>query len=223
MEMGLTMTEQWRQPRCEIPHGPIHGVLMGRTAMPQTSSANDVLISATADVLAALGANHDREGLRRTPQRMAKALAYLTGGATMTMKDVLNDAIFTERYDQIVLVKDIEFSSLCEHHILPFHGRAHIAYLPAGKVVGPSKLPRLLDVYARRLQVQERLTQEVAEVLQEALNPRGVAVMVEAAHFCMMMRGVEKQNTTTVTSALLGIFRNDPALRNEFLQAVRTQ
>ncbi|MBM4258827.1 MAG: GTP cyclohydrolase I FolE [Deltaproteobacteria bacterium] len=196
---------------------------MSPTALPQTSSANDALISATADVLAALGENLDREGLRQTPQRMAKALAYLTSGATMTMKDVLNGAIFTERYDQMVLVKDIEFYSLCEHHVLPFHGRAHIAYLPAGKVVGLSKLPRLLDVYARRLQVQERLTQQVAEALQEALNPRGVAVMVEAAHFCMMMRGVEKQNSTTVTSALLGVFRDDPALRNEFLQAVRTQ
>jgi GTP cyclohydrolase I len=191
--------------------------------MPQTSSANDALISATSDILAALGENLDREGLRRTPQRMAKALAYLTGGATMTLKDVFNGAIFTERYDQMVLVKDIEFYSLCEHHILPFHGRAHIAYLPAGKVVGLSKLPRLLDMYARRLQVQERLTQQVAEALQDALHPRGVAVMVEAAHFCMMMRGVEKQNSTTVTSALLGVFRDDPALRNEFLQAVRTQ
>jgi GTP cyclohydrolase I len=196
---------------------------MSCTAMPQTSAANDALISATSDVLAALGENLDREGLRRTPQRMAKALAYLTGGATMTLKDVLNGAIFTERYDQMVLVKDIEFYSLCEHHVLPFHGRAHIAYLPAGKVVGLSKLPRLLDMYARRLQVQERLTQQVAEALQDALHPRGVAVMVEAAHFCMMMRGVEKQNSTTVTSALLGIFRDDPALRNEFLQAVRTQ
>jgi len=223
METELTMTEQRRQPRCEITNGPIHGVLMSPTALPQTSSANDALISATADVLAALGENLDREGLRQTPQRMAKALAYLTSGATMTMKDVLNGAIFTERYDQMVLVKDIEFYSLCEHHVLPFHGRAHIAYLPAGKVVGLSKLPRLLDVYARRLQVQERLTQQVAEALQEALNPRGVAVMVEAAHFCMMMRGVEKQNSTTVTSALLGVFRDDPALRNEFLQAVRTQ
>jgi GTP cyclohydrolase IA len=196
---------------------------MGHTAMPQTSPANDALISATADVLAALGENLDREGVRRTPQRMAKALAYLTGGATMTLKDVLNGAIFTERYDQMVLVKDIEFYSLCEHHVLPFHGRAHIAYLPAGKVVGLSKLPRLLDMYARRLQVQERLTQQVAEALQDALHPRGVAVMVEAAHFCMMMRGVEKQNSTTVTSALLGVFRDDPALRNEFLQAVRRQ
>jgi GTP cyclohydrolase I len=196
--------------------------MMSRAAMSQTSTANDALISATSDVLAALGENLDREGVRRTPQRMAKALAYLTGGTTMTTKDVLNGAIFTERYDQMVLVKDIEFYSLCEHHVLPFHGRAHIAYLPAGKVVGLSKLPRLLDVYARRLQVQERLTQQVAEALQEALNPRGVAVMVEAAHFCMMMRGVEKQNSTTVTSALLGVFRDDPALRNEFLQAVRT-
>ncbi|NOT55849.1 MAG: GTP cyclohydrolase I FolE [Deltaproteobacteria bacterium] len=182
-----------------------------------------MITEAATDILSALGEDIRREGIRRTPERMAKALTYLTAGSTMTMADVLNGAVFTERYDQMVLVKDIEFYSLCEHHVLPFHGMAHIAYLPAGKVVGLSKLPRLLDIYARRLQVQERLTQQVAEALHEALNPRGVAVMVEASHFCMMMRGVEKQNSKTVTSALLGEFRDDPALRNEFLQAVRTQ
>ena len=184
---------------------------------PQVTSIRE----AATCILAALGEDPQREGLQRTPERMAKALAYLTSGASKTMADVLNGAIFTERYDQMVVVKDIEFYSLCEHHLLPFHGVAHIAYLPAGKVVGLSKLPRVLDVYARRLQVQERLTQQVAEALQEALQPRGVAVMLEAAHFCMMMRGVEKQNSKTVTSALLGEFRDDPALRNEFLNAVR--
>jgi GTP cyclohydrolase I len=152
---------------------------------------------------------------------VAKSLAFLTSGADKTVADVLNGAVFTEDYDQMVLVKDIEFYSLCEHHMLPFFGKAHIAYLPAGRVVGLSKLPRLLEVYARRLQVQERLTQQVAWALQEALRPRGVAVLLEASHFCMMMRGVEKQNSKTVTSALLGEFRDSPALRNEFMSAIR--
>ena len=179
------------------------------------------LTGAMADILTAIGEDPTREGLLRTPERVAKSLAFLTSGSRLTMADVLNGAIFTEDYDQMVLVKDIEFYSLCEHHLLPFHGKAHIAYLPAGRVVGLSKLPRLLEVYARRLQVQERLTQQVAGAIQEALRPRGVAVMLEASHFCMMMRGVEKQNSTTVTSALLGQFRESPALRNEFLAAVR--
>jgi GTP cyclohydrolase I len=181
------------------------------------------MVGAVTTMLHALGEDLQREGLQRTPERVAKALAFLTSGNSLSVNDVLNGAIFTERYDQMVLVKDIEFYSLCEHHMLPFHGRAHLAYLPAGKVVGLSKLPRLLEVYARRLQVQERLTQQVAEAMQEALQPRGVAVMLEASHFCMMMRGIEKQNSQTVTSALLGEFRDDPALRNEFLAAVRNE
>ena len=178
---------------------------------------------AVTTLLHAIGEDPDREGLQKTPERVAKALAFLTSGADRSMADVLNGAVFTEEYDQMVLVKDIEFYSLCEHHMLPFFGKAHIAYLPAGRVVGLSKLPRLLEVYARRLQVQERLTQQVAWAIQDALRPRGVAVMLEAAHFCMMMRGVEKQNSRTVTSALLGEFRDSPALRNEFLSAVRGQ
>lgn len=221
METVSGIEAQWLQPHQDLATGGTNG-LMSVIAATGTSG-EESLTTAASDLLSALGEDLYREGLRRTPQRMAKALTYLTGGSTMTVKDVLNGAIFTERYDQMVLVKDIEFYSLCEHHVLPFYGRAHIAYLPAGKVVGLSKLPRLLDVYARRLQVQERLTQQVAEALQEALTPRGVAVMVEASHFCMMMRGVEKQNSTTVTSALLGVFREDAALRNEFLQAVRTR
>ena len=176
---------------------------------------------AVTNILSAIGEDPKREGLLKTPERVAKSLTYLTSGSDKTVADVLNGAVFTEDYDQMVLVKDIEFYSLCEHHMLPFHGKAHIAYLPAGRVVGLSKLPRLLEVYARRLQVQERLTQQVAWAIQEALRPRGVAVMLEAAHFCMMMRGVEKQNSKTVTSALLGEFRDSPALRNEFLTAVR--
>lgn len=137
-----------------------------------------------------------------------------------TMADVLNGAIFTQEYDQMVLVKDIEFHFLCEHHLLPFHGKAHVAYLPNGRVVGLSKLPRLLEIYARRLQLQERLTQQVAGAIQEALRPRGVAVMLEAAHFCMMMRGVEKQNSKTITIALLGGFKDSRLLRQEFFGAV---
>jgi len=180
----------------------------------------EVLVDSVRTILQAIGEDPDREGLRRTPERVAKAMADLTSGMNQTMADVLNGAIFTQEYDQMVLVKDIEFYSLCEHHLLPFHGKAHIAYLPNGRVVGLSKLPRLLEVYARRLQLQERLTQQVAGAIQEALRPRGVAVMVEAAHFCMMMRGVEKQNSKTVTVALLGEFRDSQLLRSEFFGAV---
>jgi GTP cyclohydrolase IA len=186
-----------------------------------TPPAERAMEGAVTTLLHAIGEDPLREGLLKTPERVAKSLAFLTSGATKTMADVLNGAVFTEDYDQMVLVKDIEFYSLCEHHMLPFFGKAHVAYLPAGRVVGLSKLPRLLEVYARRLQVQERLTQQVAWAIQEALRPRGVAVMLEAAHFCMMMRGVQKQNSKTVTSALLGEFRDSPALRNEFLSAVQ--
>jgi GTP cyclohydrolase I len=180
----------------------------------------DLLADAITTMLHAIGEDPEREGLRRTPERAAKALANLTSGSSQTMADVLNGAIFTQEYDQMVLVKDIEFYSLCEHHLLPFHGKAHVAYLPNGRVVGLSKLPRLLEIYARRLQLQERLTQQVAGAIQEALRPRGVAVMLEAAHFCMMMRGVEKQNSKTITIALLGEFRDSQFLRNEFFGAV---
>jgi GTP cyclohydrolase IA len=199
-----------------------HNRVAEHAFIPVTTAA-DVMAAAVTTMLRALGEDTGREGLRRTPERVTKALAYLTSGNTLSAQDVLNGAIFTERYDQMVVVKDIEFYSLCEHHLLPFYGRAHLAYLPAGKVVGLSKLPRLLEVYARRLQVQERLTQQVAEAIEEALQPRGVAVMLEASHFCMMMRGIEKQNSKTVTSALLGDFRDNTALRNEFLAAVRSE
>lgn len=187
---------------------------------PETLLRRDPVARSVTEILHALGEDPAREGLLRTPERVAKALATLTSGSRQDAADVLNGAIFTEEYDQMVLVKDIEFYSLCEHHMLPFHGKAHIAYLPDGKVVGLSKLPRLLNVYARRLQVQERLTQQVAWAVQDALKPKGVAVLLEAAHFCMMMRGVEKQRSRTVTSALLGEFRSNPALRSEFLSAV---
>jgi GTP cyclohydrolase I len=181
---------------------------------------SEILAESVRKMLHAIGEDPSREGLRRTPERAAKAFTDLTSGMGQTMADVLNGAIFTQEYDQMVLVKDIEFYSLCEHHLLPFHGKAHIAYLPNGRVVGLSKLPRLLEIYARRLQLQERLTQQVAGAIQEGLRPRGVAVMLEAAHFCMMMRGVEKQNSKTVTVALLGEFRDSHLLRNEFFGAV---
>jgi GTP cyclohydrolase I len=196
---------------------------MPLSALLEAPARADTLAEAVATILHAIGEDPRREGLRRTPQRVAGALTYLTSGSGKTAADVLQGAVFTEDYDEMVLVKDIEFYSLCEHHLLPFYGQAHIAYLPAGRVLGLSKLPRLLDVYARRLQVQERLTQQVAEALQEALRPRGVAVLVEAVHLCMMMRGVEKQHSKTVTSALCGEFRSSPALRNEFLSAVRRE
>ena len=173
------------------------------------------------DLLKELGEDPYREGLQKTPERVAKALQYLTSGYGTTVADVLNDAIFTEPYDEMVVVKDIEVYSLCEHHLLPFFGKAHIAYLPAGRIVGLSKLARLVDMVARRLQVQERLTTQVAEALQEALRPAGVGVVIEAAHFCMMMRGVEKQNSMAVTSCMLGAFRDSRMTREEFLQLIR--
>jgi len=173
------------------------------------------------DLLKELGEDPYREGLQKTPERVAKAMRYLTSGYEKTVADVLNDAIFTEPYDEMVVVKDIEVYSLCEHHLLPFFGKAHIAYLPAGRIVGLSKLARLVDMFARRLQVQERLTTQVAEALQEALKPAGVGVVIEASHFCMMMRGVEKQNSMAVTSCMLGAFRDSRMTREEFLQLIR--
>lgn len=176
--------------------------------------------SAVHHLLRAIGEDPDREGLVKTPDRVAKALEYLNSGATKSPLDVLNGAIFAESYGGLVVVRDIEFYSLCEHHLLPFYGRAHMAYLPDGKVIGLSKLPRLLDVFARRLQVQERLTQQVARAVQQAIHPRGVAVRLEAVHFCMMMRGVEKQESTTITTSYLGEFDRDMDRRREFFSAL---
>ena len=172
------------------------------------------------DVLKELGEDPCREGLSKTPERVAKAFRYLTSGYALTVPEILNGAVFTEPYDEMVVVKDIEVYSLCEHHLLPFFGKAHIAYLPAGRIVGLSKLARLVDMFARRLQVQERLTTQIAEALREALQPAGVAVVIEAFHFCMMMRGVEKQNSLAVTSCMLGTFRTDARTRGEFLSLI---
>lgn len=174
------------------------------------------------NVLEALGEDPNRQGLERTPERVEKALRYLTSGYRADLADIVNDAIFEVKYDEMVIVKDIEFFSMCEHHMLPFWGKIHVAYIARNKVIGLSKLPRLVDVFARRLQIQERLTQQVAESIQELLDPVGVGVVAEAQHFCMMMRGVEKQHSSTVTSAMLGCFREQKETRDEFLSLIRS-
>ena len=172
-------------------------------------------------LLAGLGEDPSREGLLKTPERVVKSLRFLTEGYAQDPIKVLNEALFTVDYDEMVVVRDIEVFSMCEHHMLPFFGKAHVAYLPAGKVVGLSKIPRLVNMYARRLQVQERLTVEIAEALEQAVKPRGVGVVVEAMHFCMIMRGVEKQQSVAVTSCMLGDFRAQHQTREEFLQLIR--
>ena len=172
-------------------------------------------------LLKELGQDVSREGLAKTPERVAQALRYLTSGYDKDVKDVLNDAMFVEDYDEMVIVKDIDFFSMCEHHVLPFFGKAHVAYMPRRKIVGLSKIPRLVEMYSRRLQVQERLTTQIATTLDEALQPRGVAVVMEAIHMCMLMRGVEKQNSKAVTSAMLGAFRDRPETRAEFMELIK--
>ena len=173
-----------------------------------------------AQVLSALGEDPKREGLLQTPHRVAKAYEFLTEGYRQDVEKVLNGAIFNERYSEMVIVKEIDFFSMCEHHMLPFFGRAHVAYIPNGKIVGLSKIPRIVEVFSRRLQVQERLTQQIAQTLYDALNPDGVGVVMEARHMCMMMRGVEKQNSVATTSAMLGTFRDDVKTRAEFLNLI---
>ena len=176
-----------------------------------------------AELLRRIGEDPTRDGLRSTPGRMEKSMAFLTQGYLQSADEVLHDALFDVDYDEMVMVKDIEFYSMCEHHLLPFFGKAHIAYLPQGKVVGLSKLPRMVDVFARRLQVQERLTQQIAEAIEEAIHPQGVGVVIEAQHLCMMMRGVEKQSSLTVTSSMRGVFKTQLQTRNEFLSLVRVE
>jgi GTP cyclohydrolase I len=178
------------------------------------------LEEAVRTILTEVGEDPKREGLLRTPHRVAKAWEFLTSGYQEDVRKVLNGAIFTEKYDEMVIVKGIDFFSLCEHHLLPFYGKAHVAYIPKGKIIGLSKIPRLVEVFSRRLQVQERMTQQIAETLFKILEPDGVAVVIEARHLCMMMRGVEKQNSSATTSAMLGSFREDERTRNEFLKLV---
>lgn len=171
----------------------------------------------THTLLQEIGENPERQGLRKTPKRVEASYKYLTSGYKVKVKEILNGAIFDERYDDMVVIKDIDFFSLCEHHLLPFYGKCHVAYIPKGKIIGLSKIPRIVDAFSRRLQVQERLTHEIANSLKEALNPLGVAVVMEALHLCMSMRGVEKQRAQCVTSAMLGAFRTDRSTRMEFM------
>ena len=175
------------------------------------------------ELLVRLSEDPEREGLLRTPERMERALQYLTRGYNEDPEKILQDALFTVSYDEMVIVRDIEMFSLCEHHVLPFFGKVHVAYIPNGKVIGLSKIPRLVEVFARRLQVQERLTTQIAETIQHAIQPQGVGVVIEARHLCMMMRGVEKQHSSAVTSAMLGVFRDCQETREEFLALIRAR
>jgi GTP cyclohydrolase I len=183
---------------------------------------NNVLEEAVRTVLTELGEDPDREGLVKTPHRVAKALRFLTEGYTQDPKAILNQALFTTSNDEMVLVRDIEFYSMCEHHMLPIIGRAHVAYIPDGKVVGLSKIPRIVNVFARRLQIQEQMTEQIADAIEETIRPKGVAVVLHARHMCMEMRGVEKINSTTVSSALRGLFKSDQRTRNEFYNLINT-
>ena len=190
----------------------------GETRAPAHAAATiDPVSPLVESLIRELGEDPGREGLLDTPGRVARSLRYLLSGYDTNLAEVINGAVFAESYEEMVLVRDIEVYSLCEHHLLPFFGKAHVAYLPRGRIVGLSKVPRIVEMFARRLQVQERLTTQVAQALDEALDPHGVAVVIEASHLCMMMRGVEKQNSRAVTSALTGAFQNDPKCRGEFL------
>ena len=206
--------------------GPQHP---GQTAAAQARQAEPLTLKQAslreiyAEVLQRVGENPARDGLVNTPKRVEESLKFLTRGYDRTVEQVINGALFDVDYDEMVIVKDIEFYSMCEHHLLPFFGRAHVAYVPQGKVIGLSKIPRVVDVFARRLQVQERLTRQVAEAIEDAIQPQGVAVILEAQHLCMMMRGVEKQSSQTVTSAMLGVFKTQTQTRNEFLSLVQTR
>jgi len=185
------------------------------------SDSNPPLERLVSQMIEDLGEDPQREGLRRTPERVAKSLRFLTQGYRQDPQQILNQAVFEEGYNEMVVVRDIDFYSLCEHHMLPFFGRAHVAYVPDGRVVGLSKLARLVEMFSRRLQVQERLTNEVADQISTVLQPKGVAVVMEALHLCMMMRGVQKQNSYTVTSAMLGEFESDPKTRDELMQLLQ--
>jgi len=183
----------------------------------ETASTQEIY----AELIRRLGEDPTRDGLLRTPERVEKSMAFLTRGYHQTVEEALHDALFDVDYDEMVIVKDIEFYSLCEHHMLPFYGKAHLAYIPQGKVIGLSKTARVVDVFARRLQVQERLTTDIADAVEAAIHPQGVGVILEAQHLCMMMRGVEKQHSHTVTSAMRGVFKSQLQTRNEFLSLVR--
>ena len=191
--------------------------------MNKNKNTQQKLEKEVKEILKLLGEKPTREGLLQTPRRVAEAWRFLTSGYDKDVNAVLSRAVFTEKYDEMVIVKDVDFFSLCEHHLLPFYGKAHIAYIPNGKILGLSKIPRLVEIFSRRLQVQERLTQQIADTLYNVLQPDGVAVVIEARHLCMMMRGVEKQNSVATTSAMLGSFREDERTRNEFLKLISSK
>jgi len=188
---------------------------------PQQTVSPDPLAEAVRTMLRELGEDPEREGVLKTPERVARSLRFLTSGYRQDVKKLLNGAVFSVAYDEMVIVKDIEIFSMCEHHLLPFFGRCHVAYVPTEKVIGLSKIPRLVDVFARRFQIQERLTTQIAETIMETVKPQGVGVIIEARHLCMIMRGVEKQNSVAVTSSMLGVFRDCDQTRAEFLRLVR--
>jgi GTP cyclohydrolase I len=192
----------------------------GHTDVPRLLGENERVKELVRQLLIELGEDPKREGLRRTPKRVDLALRFLTAGYHQDIDQILNGALFKEKYNEMVIVKDIDFYSLCEHHLLPFYGKCHVAYIPNGWVVGLSKIPRIVDVFARRLQLQERMTTQIAQTLMEVLKPAGVAVVTEARHLCMMMRGVQKQNTVVTNSAVLGVFHDDRACREEFMQLI---
>ena len=187
----------------------------------ETVAADPKLENIYVHMLEAIGEDPARQGLVKTPRRAAKAFEFLTQGYHQNVDDILNDAIFDEEYDDMIIVKDIEFYSLCEHHVLPFFGRCHVGYIPQKKIVGISKIPRIVDMFSRRLQLQERLTYQIAQTLQKKLGPLGVAVVMDAQHMCMMIRGVEKQHSKTLTSVMLGAFRNESSTRAEFMECIQ--
>lgn len=191
--------------------------------MEYNDEITDILAKNYKVVLETIGEDTTREGLLKTPERMAKAMQYLTQGYDQNPDDIINSAIFHEEYSEMVIVKDIEVYSMCEHHMLPFFGKAHVAYIPNGKIVGLSKIPRIVDAYSRRLQVQERLTIEIRDCIQRTLEPKGVAVVIEAAHMCMQMRGVQKQNSVTTSSAFTGLFLKNDSTRKEFINLIQAK
>jgi GTP cyclohydrolase I len=193
----------------------------GSQMSKKTTTTSEQIASMVENILVELGENPAREGLRRTPERVDASLRFLTRGYHLDIDKIINGAVFEAEYDEMVIVKDIEVYSLCEHHMLPFYGKCHIAYLPQAKIIGLSKMPRIVDVFARRLQVQERLTTQIASAIEKCLEPKGVGVVVEAYHLCMMMRGVQKQNSSTITSCMLGRFKSDSKTRSEFLDFIK--
>ena len=194
--------------------------VMPNLAESPDQSSDHSMAAHMREMLDMLGEDPTREGLQRTPERYERAMRFLTSGYSAKLEEIVNNAVFQVNCDEMVVLKDIEFFSMCEHHLLPFFGKVHVAYLPKDKVLGLSKIPRIVDMYARRLQLQERMTQQIAEAIGEVISPRGVGVLVEARHFCMMMRGVEKQHSGTITSTMLGAFRANKATRDEFLALV---